>query len=112
MKKGNILVGESPAAAPGVNLGEVFENLIEADNVKIERIVSGKGYASPAGFWYDQEVNEWVMVVQGSAGIGFADRDEVVELGRGDYLNIAARVKHRVVWTDSEVETVWLVVRY
>ena len=33
---------------------------------KIERIVS-RGHASPEDFWYDQEENEWVMVVKGTA---------------------------------------------
>ncbi|MEN7973494.1 MAG: phosphoribosylaminoimidazole carboxylase, partial [Verrucomicrobiota bacterium] len=37
---------------------ELFTVLAENAGVKIERIVSD-GHASPEGFWYDQEQNEW-----------------------------------------------------
>jgi len=47
-----------PAAVPS----ELTETLVQAKNVRIERIVS-HGHASPAGFWYDQDENEWVLVV-------------------------------------------------
>jgi cupin 2 domain-containing protein len=35
-----------------------------------------------------------------------------VVLKTGDYLNIASHVKHRVEWTDSSSETIWLAVHY
>ena len=47
---------------------ELFDTISSNDYVKIERIVS-RGHASPEGFWYDQEHNEFVLVVKGSAGL-------------------------------------------
>ena len=90
---------------------EIFETICSTERVKIERIVS-KGHASPEGFWYDQEQNEFVLVIQGSAGLKIEGEDDTVILKAGDYLNIRAHVKHRVEWTDSSCETIWLAVHY
>ena len=90
---------------------ELFDTICSTDSVKIERIVS-RGHASPEGFWYDQEKNEFVLVVRGSAGLKLENVDEIVVLKAGDYLNIGAHVKHRVEWTDSTCETIWLAVYY
>lgn len=89
---------------------EVFEDLVSSDKVKIERIIS-KGHTSPDVGWYDQEQSEWVIVIAGSAIIGFDDKPSVT-LKAGDYLNIPAHQKHNVAWTDPDVETVWLAVFY
>ncbi|QUM81540.1 MULTISPECIES: cupin domain-containing protein [unclassified Moritella] len=89
---------------------EVFEDLVTSDKVKIERIIS-KGHSSPDVGWYDQEQSEWVIVIAGSAIIGFDDKPSVT-LKAGDYLNIPAHQKHKVAWTDPDVETVWLAVFY
>lgn len=90
---------------------ELFESICSTESVKIERIVS-KGHASPEGFWYDQDWNEFVLVIQGSAGLQIEGQDEIVVLNAGDYLNLSSRVKHRVKWTDSSCETIWLAVHY
>jgi cupin 2 domain-containing protein len=37
---------------------ELSEKICSSATVKIERIVS-RGHASPEGFWYDQEMNEF-----------------------------------------------------
>lgn len=89
---------------------EVFEKLVDSDNISIERIVS-KGHASPKTGWYDQETNEWVIVLKGEAKLVFEDQPEV-HLKAGDYINIAAHTRHRVAWTPSDSETIWLAVRY
>ena len=90
---------------------ELFETICSSENVKIERIVS-RGHASPEGFWYDQDTNEFVLVVQGSAGIKLEGQQEIVELRPGDYINIGAHVRHRVEWTDPSRKTIWLAVHY
>ena len=90
---------------------ELVTTLLSAQDLRIERIVS-QGQASPPGFWYDQQQNEWVVVLQGSAAVQFEDDPEPVELGRGSYLNIPAHAKHRVVWTDPNQKTVWLAISY
>ena len=90
---------------------ELFQKILTTDTFKVERIVS-KGHASPEDFWYDQDQNEWVMLLKGRAGMLFEGGDGAVELGPGDYISIPAHVKHRVEWTDPDMETVWLAVMW
>ncbi|HEX2930286.1 MAG TPA: cupin domain-containing protein [Candidatus Binatia bacterium] len=97
----NIFSKVSKAAAR-----EEFLTLFENGSGKIERIVS-HSHSSPAGFWYDQETDEWVMVLRGSAVLEFEGGD-AVELQEGDYLTIGKHVKHRVASTSAT--TVWLAV--
>jgi cupin 2 domain-containing protein len=89
---------------------EIFQTLVQSDNVRIERIIS-QGQASPENFWYDQQQNEWVVVLKGSAAIRF-ENGNLVELHEGHFVNIPAHEKHRVEWTDSDSVTVWLAVFY
>ncbi len=88
--------------------GEIVDRLVVGDSVRIERIVSA-GHASPAGFWYDQEEREFVVVLQGAARIEFED-GEIAELVAGDWLEISAHRRHRVGWTAPGKATVWLAV--
>ena len=104
--KGTLLEG-----IPAELSEEILDTICSTDSVKIERIVS-RGHASPEGFWYDQEENEFVLVVRGSAGLKLEKEDNIVVLKAGDYLNIGAHVKHRVEWTDPKCETIWLAVHY
>jgi cupin 2 domain-containing protein len=101
------LLGGIPAELPE----EIVDTICSSGNVRIERIVS-RGHASPEGFWYDQERDEFVLVVRGSAGLKIENEDDIVVLKTGDYLNIGAHVKHRVEWTDPTCETIWLAVHY
>jgi len=95
--------------APAHN--EFLETLVQRENVRIERIVS-HGHTSPEGFWYDQETDEWVMIVQGSARLAFQDGRDEVPLGSGDHIHLPAHMKHRVSWTDPAVTTIWLAVHF
>ena len=95
---------------PGDLPGELFETLVRSDTLHIERIVS-RGHTTPDGQWYDQPLNEWVLVVQGAARLAFADGREV-SMGPGDWFEIPAREKHRVAWTDPDRDTVWLAVHH
>ncbi len=90
---------------------EQFTQLLTAPNIVIERIVS-TGQASPAGFWYDQEWAEWVIVLSGAARLLFENEAAPRRLKPGDYLHIPAHARHRVEWSDAEQPTVWLVVHY
>ena len=90
---------------------ELLETLVAADQLRIERIVS-RGQSSPEGFWYDQEENEFVVVLQGSAGLRMEGGDALLVLKPGDYVVIPAHVRHRVEWTDPSGATVWLAVFY
>ena len=89
---------------------ELFERLVRTDAVHIERIVS-RGHCTPAGEWYEQPRAEWVLLVRGAARLQFADGREV-EMGPGDWIEIAANEMHRVAWTEPGCDTVWLAVHY
>jgi cupin 2 domain-containing protein len=95
-----------PAELPA----ELFETLVRTDEVHIERIVS-RGHRSPGDGWYDQERDEWVLLLQGAARLAF-EGGRVVEMAPGDWLEIRARQRHRVAWTDPQRDTVWLAVHY
>lgn len=88
---------------------ELFTTLLEAANVRIERIVS-HGHASPQGFWYDQDQHEWVIVLKGAARLRF--EDGIVEMKPGNFISIPAHKRHRVEWTTPEEPTIWLAVHY
>ena len=95
---------------------ELPEELIEAlldqpGGPRIERIVS-RGHASPAGFWYEQERAEFVVLLSGTASLRFADETEPRQLKPGDWLEIPAGRRHRVEATDTENDTVWLAVHF
>jgi len=112
MKEGlNIPTGNLFSNLPDQFDKELFETIISSDNLKIERIVS-EGHRSPEDYWFDQDTNEWVMVLKGSAGLRFENDQKIVKMMPGDYINIPAHCKHRVEWTDPEVETIWLAVHY
>ncbi len=89
---------------------EVFDLLLQNNQIKIERIIS-KGQSSPKSGWYNQDKNEWVIVLKGEAVISFENNKEV-NLKVGSYLDIPAHIKHKVKWTDPETETIWLAVFY
>lgn len=90
---------------------ELIEIIIHTSSFRMERIVY-QGHCSPGGFWYDQNENEWVILLKGSAGLRFDDKEELVVLHPGDYLHIDRYQRHRVEWTDPGQETVWLAVYY
>ena len=90
---------------------ELCERLLEAKSVRIDRIVS-TGHASPAGFWYDQEDHEWVIVLKGEAKLLFEGDDKPIHMQPGDFVNIPAHRKHRIEWTAPEEPTVWVAVHY
>ncbi len=89
---------------------EIFEDIVLAENIKIERIISC-GQSSPEFGWYDQKKSEWVMVLEGKAILEFEGGKEVV-LGKNDFITILPHQKHKVKWTDLEQKTIWLAVHY
>lgn len=88
---------------------EEFIDILKSENVRIERIVSN-GQTSEDGFWYDQDENEFVLLLDGEAIIEFEDRE--MKLQKGDYVDIKAYVKHRVKYTSQHEPTIWLAVFY
>ncbi|MBC8554486.1 MAG: cupin domain-containing protein [Candidatus Brocadiales bacterium] len=90
---------------------EVLETILQTDKFKIERIIS-RGHATAEGEWYDQDKNEWVLVLKGNASLLFEGNDKTIIMKTGDYINIPAHQKHRVEWTEPEEETIWLAIHY
>ncbi len=90
--------------------GEAFSTILEKGGLKVERIIS-TGQSSPAGFWYDQEQAEWVIVLEGRGVVEFEDGQKA-DLQKGDYLYIAPRRRHRVTFTAPECPTLWLAVHF
>ena len=102
----NNLFADIPREIPDELVGEI----LRTNAFRIERIVS-RGHASPPGFWYDQETDEWVLLVKGSASLSFADGSEIA-LAPGDHLLIPRHVRHRVERTDPDRDTIWLAVHF
>lgn len=90
---------------------EVSQMLVEASSVRIERIVS-RGQSSPDGFWYDQEWDEWVLLLAGAARLHFEGAVDELDLVPGDYVWIPAHRRHRVSWTDPHQDCIWLAVHF
>lgn len=88
---------------------ETFDDLLNVPSLRIERIVS-HGQASPPGFWYEQDHDEWVIVLQGSASLQVEGNDAPVTLERGDHYWLPAGLRHRVESTAADGPTIWLAV--
>lgn len=87
---------------------EEFTDLIPDRGVKIERIVS-HGQTSPAGEWYDQDRDEWVVLIQGEAVLEYGD-GETLRLNAGDHVLIPAHQRHRVDYTSRTPRCIWIAV--
>jgi cupin 2 domain-containing protein len=94
-------------AIPADLRNELTQTLLAAPPLRIERIVS-YGHTSPPGVWYDQDEDEWVLLLSGAARLRFDC--EVVELKAGSFLNIPAHRRHRVEWTEPDQRTIWLAI--
>jgi cupin 2 domain-containing protein len=90
---------------------EVFETLVESEQVRIVRIVS-RGHSTPKNEWCDQQEHEWVLLLKGAATLLFEKDHRVLEIKAGDHVNIPAHERHRVAWTVPGQETIWLAVFY
>ncbi len=106
-KLGGNILRDIPEALPN----EISHTLLATDSIRIERIVS-RGHASPEGFWYDQQEGEWVIVLQGAAGLRLEGTTEEIIMHPGDYLHIRPRLRHRVEWTAEDRDTIWLAIYY
>jgi cupin 2 domain-containing protein len=104
--RGNLLASLPHAAAD-----ELVEVLGGGEELRIERIVS-TGQASPAGSWYDQPDDEFVVLLAGAAVLRFEDGDRRFDLQPGDWIDIPAHARHRVERTQADPPTVWLAVHY
>ena len=96
------------AKLPAAKRAEAFTELLARPGIHVERIVS-RGQATPEDAPMVQTQDEWVLLLEGAAGLRIEDSSEV-ELGPGDHVWIAAGQKHWVTWTAKDRPTVWLAV--
>ncbi len=95
---------------PAKSDSELFETLCRDKNIHIERIVS-QGHTTSPGHWYDQEHNEWIIILQGTATLELKN-DEKIDLSKGDYLLIPSGLKHRVSYTSQDPVCIWLAIHF
>lgn len=91
---------------------EYQQTFLHGSDVRVERIIS-QGHRSPEGFWYDQEHDEWVVLLQGSAVLSTEEADGAKRLWRmrvGDSILLAAHQRHRVEATSIDPQAVWLAI--
>lgn len=88
---------------------EEFLDLLKHENVRIERIISN-GQCSPINFWYEQDENEFVLLLKGEAILEFENSELILK--EGDFINIPSNQKHRVKYTSKEFTTIWLAIFY
>ena len=103
----NNLLADIPADLPE----ELITTILEASNLRVERIVS-HGHASPEGFWYGQNQNECVILLKGLARLTIDGNVHPVDMKPGDFVTIPAHAKHRVEWTTPDEPTIWLAIHY
>jgi len=94
------------ANLPDASTDEIFETLLEQPGIRLERIIS-QGQVTPPGEWYDQEQDEWVMVLSGEARL-LIEGEHEQDMGPGDAVFLPAHRRHRVTWTDPAQPTIWL----
>jgi len=82
---------------------ETFTELFKNEKVVISSIASN---TLEEGGWYEQEEDEWLVLLEGEALLSVDD--ETLSLKRGDTLFIPAFQLHRVIKTSSDA--LWLTV--
>lgn len=88
---------------------EIFEDILKSENIRIERIIS-YGPESNDSEWYEQNENEWVILIEGKAKLIFEDSELILE--KGDHINIPAMKRHKVEIIEKENKCIWIAVFY
>jgi cupin 2 domain-containing protein len=96
--------GRLTAASDAPGVGEATIELATADGFRVEQILSGR-LDSPQD--YEQDHDEWVVVLAGAAVLEVGDAQH--HLGAGDWWLLPAGTRHRLLRT--EPGTSWLAVR-
>ena len=107
---------------------EIIEIMYQNPHCKVERIISN-GQITTENEWYDQDQEEWIILVQGEATILIEKLQEEssdkcnilncnikeescdkVHMVKGDTLLIKSHQKHRVIYTSQNPLCIWLCV--
>jgi cupin 2 domain-containing protein len=105
IEKTNIFDG-----VPDRSADEIVTELLSHSGTRIERIVS-TGQATQPDAPYDQDHDEWVLLLTGAAGLWIEGEDDIT-LRPGDCLTIRARQRHRVTWTAVDQPTIWFAIHF
>jgi len=97
-----------PSSIPEELVKTIYSNDSNS-SIRIERIVSA-GQVSSEGFWYDQDEDEWVLLISGEARLAYDDGSADIFLKAGDYIMIPAHRRHRVEYTSAAPPCVWVCV--
>src|SRR3546814_14531620 len=81
---------------PANSAEEIFTDILLRPGVRIERIIS-TGQATPENAPYDQDHDEWVLLLKGAAGL-WIDGEGESTWRPGDHVLIPARRLHRVLY--------------
>ena len=88
---------------------ELIEEIFSTNSFRLEKI-SSFGHRTPDNEWYDQDNDEWVLLLKGRATILFKIQNKPVNLEGGDYLLIKKHIKHRVEYVSEDA--LWLCIHY
>ena len=83
---------------------ESFTTLLENPNIRIERIHSNM---PQCGEWYNQDHDEWILLLEGEAALEYKNTD-IKKLTKGDTHYIKAHKIHRV--SSTSPNTLWLAI--
>ena len=104
IQRGNIF----SIPSEGESQPEYFQSIVETPEFLIERIITTDQFKAP-GQWYDQEKDEWVVLIRGEAELEFED-GSVINLLQGDFVLINAHHKHRLKQVSTFPNCVWLAI--
>lgn len=85
---------------------EQFDTLLKIGCVHIEKITSN-GQITDG--WYEQDRDEWVVLIEGEGKLLFDNGDEIT-LHKGEHIYIPRMQKHKVVYTSSPA--IWLAIHF
>ena len=86
---------------------EQFETLFQTPDIHIEKITS---HGQTSSQWYEQDRNEWVVLIEGEGILLFEKDSQKVHLKKGEHIYISKMKKHKVIYTSSP--TVWLAIHF
>ena len=85
---------------------EQFETLLQTKSIHIEKITS---HGQTSEQWYEQDRDEWVVLIEGEGRLLFEDGREL-SLQKGEYIHIPKMQKHKVIYTSSPA--IWLAIHF
>ena len=85
---------------------EQFDTLLQTANIHIEKITS---HGQSSDKWYEQEKDEWVVLIEGEGELLFKDGTKV-KLLKGEHVYIPKMKRHKVIYTSSPA--IWLAIHF